>query len=168
MDTATVIISITLMGIVYALFSIFIQRRLVNIDRMYELRAHMNAHTKKLIAASKAGATPQELSDHNQELNKITMESMRNQMKPMIVILPVLAVIEYLVLPYFFTSSNLSLTILGFVLNYQLLFIVVIFIAGILLSMTLSLMDRRRLKDKYNFGLLQPSFKEPQAEQPAQ
>lgn len=162
-----VIITIMLMGAAYACFSVFMQRKLVNIDRMYELRAHMGAHTKKIMAAAKAGASQQEINAHNAELSKITMESMKNQMKPMIVIFPVLLILEYVVLPYMFASSGISVTLLGFTLNYQLIFIVVAFAVGAVLAILLSLLDRRRLKDKFNFGLMQPSFKEP-AENTAQ
>ena len=58
-----------------------------------------------------------------------------------------------------FAKSGISVSLLGFTLNYQLLFIAVTFVAGLILSSLFSLRDRKRLKDKYNFGLMQPSFK---------
>ena len=163
--TAGIIIT----GLAYALFSVFIQRRLSNVDKMYEIRAHMNHKTKELIAMSKAKEDPAKLSAKQRELTELSMQSMKNQMKPMIVILPVLAIIEYLVLPDVFASSNFSINLFGYVLGYQLTFFVVIFITGIVCSILLSMYDRRRLKDKYNFGLMQPSHKVPQEPvQPAQ
>jgi len=159
------IVGIILFGLGYALFSVFVQRRLSNIDRMYELRAHMNTKTKELISMSKSKAPQEHLMAKQKELSSISMESMKNQMKPMIVILPVLGVIEYLVLPNLFSASGISINLLGFVLGYQLCFFVVVFIVGIALSITLSMHDRRRLGHKYNFGLLQPSLKEQGSDQ---
>ncbi len=154
-------------GIAYALFSVFTQRRLSNVDRMYELRARMNKKTKELMVMAKASAPRDQMAAHQQELTKVSMESMKNQMKPMIVILPVLIALEYAVLPALFPST-LTFSVLGFTLSYQMFFIVVIFIVGIVLSISLSMYDRRRLKDKYNFGLMQPSLKEGAAEESTQ
>jgi uncharacterized membrane protein (DUF106 family) len=164
---------IILGGLAYAGFSILMQRKLAGVDKMYEIRAHMNHKTKELIAMSKNKEAPEKLSAKQRELTELSMQSMKNQMKPMIVILPVLAVIEYLILPNVFAGTNFSINLLGFTLGYQLTFFVVIFVTGIVLSIALSVFDRRRLKDKYNFGLIQPSHKEPQQEsqqpvQPAQ
>ncbi len=154
---------IVLIGVAYALFSVFIQRRLSNVDKMYELRARMNAKTKELMAMAKANAPREQMSAHQQELTKVSMESMKNQMKPMIVILPVLVAIEYVVLPGIFSAST-SFNIFGFVLSYQTFFIVVIIAVGLSISLSMSMYDRKRLRHKYNFGLMQPSLKEPQEE----
>ncbi len=155
------IIGLALFALGYAMFSVFMQRRLSNVDKMYELRATMNKKTKELMSMAKNSATKEQMAQHQRELTSISMESMKNQMKPMIVVLPVLALIEYFILPHIFSSTQ-TFNILGFVLGYQLFFIVIVFIVGMALSISFSMFDRRRLKDKYNFGLLQPSHKEPQ------
>jgi uncharacterized membrane protein (DUF106 family) len=152
-------IGLVFLGIGYALFSVFIQRRLSNVDKMYELRATMSDKTKKLMALAKSNAPKEQMAQHQKELTDISMQSMKNQMKPMIVILPVLAILEYAVLPGIFPST-FTFSLLGFSLTYQMFFIVVIFIVGLVLSISMSMYDRRRLKDKYNFGLLQPSHKQ--------
>ena len=154
-------------GVAYALFSVFIQRRLSNVDKMYELRARMNKKTKELMAMAKASAPKEQMAAHQQELTKVSMESMKNQMKPMVIIFPVLIALEYLVLPRIFSAST-TFNILGFTLGYQTFFIVIIIIVGIGLSLSLSMYDRKRLRHKYNFGLLQPSLKEDAQESTAE
>ena len=93
-------------GLAYAGFSILMQRKLAAVDKMYEIRAHMNHKTKELIAMSKNKEAPEKLSAKQRELTELSMQSMKNQMKPMIVILPVLAVIEYLILPNVFAGNE--------------------------------------------------------------
>ncbi|MCL5427953.1 MAG: EMC3/TMCO1 family protein [Candidatus Marsarchaeota archaeon] len=154
---------IIMIGVVYAVFSVYMQRRLSNVDKMYALRARMNKKSKELMAMAKANVPREQMMEHQKELTSVSMESMKNQMKPMIVILPVLLALEYAVLPGMFPQST-TFSVLGFTLGYQMFFIVVIFIVGIVLSVSLSIYDRRRLKDKYNFGLLQPTAKEPAQE----
>ena len=146
-------------GLVYAVFSVIIQRKVSNIDKMYEIRARMNKHTKDLMAMTKAGASKDAISAKQKDLTTTSMESMKNQMKPMLIILPIFAVVYYFLIPVSFSKLGISVTLLGFNLNYQLLFLLITFISGAILSMLFSLRDRKRLKDKYNFGLMQPSFK---------
>ncbi len=146
-------------GIVYAVFALFLQRKLSNIDRMYELRAKMNQHTKELMEMTKSNAPKEKIAEKQKDLTNTSMQSMKNQMKPMIIVLPVFALVYYFLIPMGFAKSGISVSLLGFTLNYQLLFIAVTFVAGLILSSLFSLRDRKRLKDKYNFGLMQPSFK---------
>ncbi len=146
-------------GIIYAVFALFVQRKLSNIDKMYELRAKMNQHTKELMEMTKNNAPKEKIAEKQKDLTNTSMQSMKNQMKPMIIVLPIFALVYYLLIPMGFSKSGISVLLLGFTLNYQLLFIVVTFISGLILSSLFSLRNRKRLKDKYNFGLMQPSFK---------
>ncbi|MGC8479682.1 MAG: EMC3/TMCO1 family protein [Candidatus Micrarchaeia archaeon] len=154
------LIELVTAGIFYAIFAIIVQRRLSNIDKMYELRAKMNKSTKELMELTKSNATKDKISTKQKELTDASMSSMKLQMKPMLIIFPIFAVVYYLLVPMGFSKSGILVNLLGFTLNYQLLFIVVTFVSGICLSIIFSLRDRKRLKDKYNFGLMQPSFKE--------
>ncbi len=160
------IIELISAGIVYAIFSVIVQRKLSNIDKMYELRARMSQHTKELMEMTKTNAPKEKISAKQKDLTNTSMESMKNQMKPMLIVLPIFAVVYYLLIPTVFSNSGILISILGFTLNYQLLFIVVTFLSGIVLSITFSMRDRKRLKDKYNFGLMQPSFKNPEQQMP--
>ncbi len=156
------IIELITAGIVYAIFSVVVQRRLSNVDRMYEIRARMSQHTKELMEMTKTNAPKEKIAAKQKDLTTTSMESMKNQMKPMLIVLPIFAIVYYVLVPMGFATAGITVILLGFTLNYQLLFIVVTFVSGILLSIIFSMRDRKRLKDKYNFGLMQPSFKNPE------
>ncbi len=149
------------LAVVYSLLLVLFQRILINVDKMYELRAHMNKHQKHLMELSKNNASKEEIAEKQKMLMAASSESMRMQLKPMAVTLPLYALLYYFVLPTYFNAvPNLSL--LGFSLSYRLAFIVFSIILTLVLQQLISLYDRRRLRDKYNFGLMQPSFKNEQ------
>ncbi|MEM0200998.1 MAG: EMC3/TMCO1 family protein [Candidatus Micrarchaeaceae archaeon] len=159
------IVELVSAGLLYAAFALLVQRKLSNIDKMYELRAKMNQHTKELMELTKTNAPKEKISEKQKDLTNTSMQSMKNQMKPMLIVFPIFLVVYYLLIPMVFSKSGISVILLGFTLNYQLLFIVVTFVTGLILSGLFSIRDRKRLKDKYNFGLMQPSFKEPNQNQ---
>lgn len=157
-------IELVAVAAVYATFSLLLQRKLVNVDKMYEIRAKMNEGTKKLSELIKSNAAKEEIAKKQKEIMEISTQQMTAQFKPMIVIFPIFLLLYYVILPLHFNlSANTSL--LSFTLSYHLLFIIALFVIGILLSIIFSVYDRKRLKDKYNFGLMQPSFKGEQAPQ---
>ncbi len=159
------ILIIELIGVafVYAMFSLLLQRKLGNVDKMYEIRARMNQHQKALMDLVKSNAAKEEISMKQKEVMDVSTESMKLQFKPMLVVFPAFMLLYYVLLPMHFNMAA-SLTILSYTLSYHWFFVGILFVAGILLSTVFSIYDRRRLKDKYNFGLMQPSFKEePQA-----
>jgi uncharacterized membrane protein (DUF106 family) len=143
----------------YAAFSITLQRKLSNIDKMYEIRATMNTKTKDLMRMAKEKADKATIDAAQKELAQLSMDSMKNQMKPMLIVLPVFFLIYYVLLPMGF-APKLTLQILSFTLGYQQVFILAAFVSGLVLSTRLSMRDRKRLRSKYDFGLLQPSLKQ--------
>jgi uncharacterized membrane protein (DUF106 family) len=160
------IIQFELIGVAvaYSLLLVALQRILINVDRMYEIRAHMNKHQTHLMKMVKENASKEEIAAKQKILMEASTESMKMQFKPMIVTLPLYAVLYYLVLPHYFGGVP-NLSILSFSLSYRWTFIVFSLILTMVLTQLISLYDRRRLKDKYNFGLMQPSFKEDSTQQ---
>lgn len=144
----------------YAAASALLQRRITNVERMYELRAKMNIKTKDLMALAKANAEQKVLAEKQKELTELSMQSMKIQMKPMLIILPIFLLLYYVILPAVIVSSA-TITVLSYKMSYKFFFIAAAFVTGILISLVASVYDRRRLKDKYNFGVISPSFKEP-------
>ncbi len=157
------ILVIELIGVafVYAMFSLLLQRRLGNVDKMYEIRARMNQHQKALMDLVKNNAAKEEISRKQKEVMDVSTESMKLQFKPMLVVFPAFILLYYVLLPMHFNMAA-NLTILSYTLSYHWFFVGILFVVGILLSTVFSIYDRRRLKDKYKFGLMQPSFKEEQ------
>lgn len=158
-------IELVAVAVAYSLLLVIIQRILINVDKMYELRAHMNKHQTHLMKMVKENASKEEIAEKQKALMAISSESMKMQFKPMLLTLPLYAVLYYLVLPHYFSAVP-NITLFSITLSYRLLFIVASIILTLVLQQLISLYDRRRLKDKYNFGLMQPSFKE-DAAQPA-
>lgn len=158
-------IELIAVSVAYSVLLVVIQRVLINVDRMYELKAHMNKHQTHLMQMVKSKAPQAEIAEKQKMLMAASSESMKMQFKPMVVTLPLYAILYYLVLPNYFSAVP-SFSLLGFTLSYRLMFIVVSIILTMALQALVSLYDRRRLRDKYNFGLMQPSFKEEQ-QQPA-
>lgn len=156
-------IELIAVAILYSVILVAVQRLLINVDRMYEIRAHMNKHQKNMMDLAKKNASKEEMAEVNAKLMQMTTESMKMQFKPMVITLPLYAVLYYLVLPNYFSAVP-NIAIFSFSVSYRLAFIVVSIILTLVMQQLISFYDRRRLKDKYNFGL-QPSFKE---EQPAQ
>ena len=150
---------IILVAAAYSILLIALQRVIIDVDRMYELRAHMNTHQKHLMELTKRNATKEEIAEKQKSLMAVSSESMKMQMKPMIVTLPLYAVLYYLVLPRYFSNVP-NFHIFSFTLNYGLAFIVFSLILTMVLQQLIAYYDRRRLKDKYNFGIMQSSFKE--------
>ena len=137
---------IIIIGVIYALFAVFIQRKLSNMDKMYEMQDTIKAKSDELMALTKAGNASKEVLDAKQkEVMGIVSQSMKNQLKPMFVVFPLFIIVYYYALPFAFAAAAAS-AIFPFALHYQTLFIVVTFIIGFLTSMTLMSMDKKRLK----------------------
>ncbi|HUB92774.1 MAG TPA: EMC3/TMCO1 family protein [Candidatus Saccharimonadales bacterium] len=156
-------IQLLAVAVAYGAFSIVLQRKLINVDRMYEIRARMNQGTKHLTDMMKANADKAAISEKQKEIMDISSESMKLQFKPLIIIFPIFLLLYYVVLPLHFNMAA-TLTVASVTLSYHWFFVGALFIIGIILSTAFSIYDRKRLKEKYNFGLMQPSFK---TEQPA-
>jgi uncharacterized membrane protein (DUF106 family) len=157
----TIILEITLIAVVYALSVVLLQRKLTNIDRMYEIRARMNDKTKRLTNLVKNNASKEEISQEQKELMDISTESMKLQLKPLLVVFPMFLLLYYVLLPKFFNMST-TLSIDSFTLSYHTFFVILLFVIGLIFSTSFSIYDRKRLGHKYNFGLMQPTFKEQQ------
>jgi uncharacterized membrane protein (DUF106 family) len=145
-------------AILYGTFSILLQRKLVNVDKMYEIRARMNDGSKSLTDMIKANADKAAISEKQKEIMDISSESMKLQFKPMLIIFPIFLLLYYEILPLHFNMSA-TLSIASVTLSYHWFFVGALFIIGIILSTVFSMYDRKRLKGKYNFGIMQPSFK---------
>ena len=142
----------------YALFVVILQRRLTNVDKMYEIRARMNEKTKALNGLVKNNASKDEISQKQKELMEISSESMKLQIKPLIVVFPLFILLYYVLLPRVFNMAT-TLSLLSITLSYHTFFVILLFVLGLIFSTSFSIYDRKRLKHKYDFSLMQPTFK---------
>lgn len=153
-----VVIELACIALGYAVFSIFLQRKLSNIDRMYEVRDRMNAHTKELVEMGKRQESKEVIAAKQQELTKLATESMKSQMKPMFVLLPITIILYYVLLPMGFPNQNATVTIFSLQLSYKTFFIASIFIIGIVLSVSMQIYDKRRLRIKKQNSTVDPAL----------
>ncbi len=145
------LVAIALISIaaLYVVFSIYLQRRLVNPTKMREIQETIKIKTKELTELSKSKANPEILAQKQKEIMPLLNESMKMQFKPMLVILPIFIILYYVVLPLAFhgTVSFFSLK-----MNYQLFFVLFSFLFGIAASVAVSLYDRRIAKMQYKLN----------------
>jgi uncharacterized membrane protein (DUF106 family) len=136
-------VAITIAAIAYVLLSVFLQRRLVNMKRVYEVQEIIKRKTKELTDMGKAGADQAALAAKQKEITGLLSESMKSQLKPMFVVLPLFLVLYYLVLPAVFPPP-LSVSLFSMTLDYRAYFILVSFVLGFVLSTALMVRDKSR------------------------
>jgi len=138
-------IEVTIIAVVYVIASALMQRRLVNPRRTYEIQDAIKKKTNELSELSKNKADPAALAAKQKEITGLLSESMRSSLKPMFVILPVFLVIYYLVFPAIF-APDLTVSLFSMDLNYKTYFIVIAFVLGFVLSMTMMVYDKAKLR----------------------
>ncbi len=94
---------ILIIGVLYLGLSLAMQRKLVNVHRMRELRMKMGDLQKELNAMIKSKAPQEAITAKNKELMPIAGEQMRSSLKPMLII-PIFLILYYYALPLEFGS----------------------------------------------------------------
>ncbi|MDE1874182.1 MAG: DUF106 domain-containing protein [Candidatus Micrarchaeota archaeon] len=139
-------IEITVIALAYVVFSVFVQRKLVDMRKMQETQDVIKQKSKELNELSKSGASQEKLAEKQKEITSMLGQSMRSQLKPMFVVLPIFFVVYYLVFPAVFPSSlQITVPFISMTLGYQTYFIAVAFVGGMVLSFGLMFRDRIRL-----------------------
>ena len=145
----SVVTYIVIIGVVYAIGAILIQRKLADPLKSIETQLLMQEKLKeiKTLAATDREAYNQK----QQEVSKMMMDNMKKQFKPMIVTFPLFLGVFYLLMPYLFSgfgSTTPALTVLSMPLTYSQFFIAIIFIIGMIVSLSLSSRDKKIVKRK--------------------
>ncbi len=147
----SIALSIVLIGVLYTAISVLLQRKLINPKRMRELQQKSKDITTELNRLVKANAPKEHIEAKQKELMPMLSESMRSQMKPMFVILPIFLVMYYLILPTVFASSTTSFfmfTLFGAKeqLGLRGLFFYTVLIIGIIASISILVYDKKKTK----------------------
>jgi uncharacterized membrane protein (DUF106 family) len=140
------LIEIIIAGIAYALFSFGAQKKLANLNKVYEIRSMMSQEQKKLMELIKSNAPKTEIDDRQKHIMSMMSESMKYQIKGMIVVIPLFFIIYYYLLPMGFSSSNISIMLFSINLNYQNIFLITSFIFGMLIFVVYSRIAGNRAK----------------------
>ncbi len=138
-----VAIALIAIAALYVVFSVYLQRKLVNPARLREVQETIKAKTKELNELSKSNAGAEVLAQKQKELMPLLNETMKMQFKPMLVILPIFVILYYLLLPLAFHGT---VSFFSIKMSYQLFFILFSFVFGIIASIAVSLHDRKIAK----------------------
>jgi len=145
-NLAAVGIELFIVSIVYVAVSVFLQRKLSDMKKVYAIQEETKQKSKELSDLAKANAGKEEIAKKQQELMALMQQSMRAQIKPMLIILPLFFIVYYLLLPYAFASSHFVFQFAGMKLGYRLFFIFIAFIVGLISSIFFMIHDRIKIK----------------------
>lgn len=132
-------IAIVLIAVAYAIVNITVQRKISNAKRMRQINAQMTKLSKELNDMIKNKANQADIEAKQKEMMPMLKESMMSSFKPMFVILPMFALVYYVLIPMLPFSA-------GHVKGVQELFFITVFIVGFVLAMVLLVRDRKIAK----------------------
>ncbi len=132
-------ILIVVMAIIYTSISIAAQRLLANTKRMREIQAKISIMQKDMNAMIKANAPQDQLMAKQKEFMPLIGEQMKNSMKPMLVVFPLLIITYYVIIP------NLPIGATNLASSKTLFFILVLGI-GLISAGAILVYDRIMIK----------------------
>ncbi len=133
---------IIIMAVIYTAISIAVQRLLTNPKRMREIQVKVQIMQKEMNEMLKRNAPQESLAAKQKEFMPLLGEQMKNSMKPMLVILPLLFLTYYVIIPHIpiITASNLS--------GSKSLFFIVVLGLGLVAAVIVLLYDRQKAKQE--------------------
>ncbi len=134
-------------GVIYSILTVVLQRKLSDMKGMYAIQEEIKKRSAELQRLAKENADVKILEAKQKEVMGMLGKSMKNQFKPMLVVFPMFLLVYYVALPWAFGASA-TVTIFGNSMGYQTLFIYTVFVAGIVVSMSLMTLDKRKLKEE--------------------
>lgn len=136
-------IIIIAIGVAYTLVSVFLQRKLSNPRKVREIQTRIKRLSEDMNAMVKAKAPNEQISARQKELMPLVGESMKAQMKPLLVITPFFLIIYYLLLPALPMSTwNVQTA------SVQEIFFITVFALGILSSVFVMVYDKKKAKEE--------------------
>lgn len=134
-------ILIIVIAVVYAMVSIVLQRKLSDPKRMRQIQAKIQLVQKEMNAMLKSNATQEQLMAKQKEVMPLMGESMKNSMKPMLVLLPMLLLTYYWLLPSIpIVATNLS--------GAKELFFIIILAVGLVSAVIIMIYDKNKAKEE--------------------
>jgi uncharacterized membrane protein (DUF106 family) len=132
-------IIVIIIAVAYTGISILAQRLLTNPKRMREIQYKVKVMQKDMNELMKNKASQEELMAKQKEFMPLMGEQMKNSLKPMMVILPLLLITYYLLLPNLpIGASNLN--------GSKELFFIIVFGLGICAAIVIMIYDRGKSK----------------------
>ena len=147
-------IEIVIVGIVYTIIILFIQRKLGNMPRMYEIQEKIKSKTDELNKLAKAAEiSKEELAAKQKEIMELVSESTKHSMKPALAILPLSIAMYYFILPkafpMFLSPPYISLVIFHLA-HYQFIFIAVTLVLSLITTSIFARIEKKKLAARQN------------------
>ena len=140
-NVALIIVGIAILDVA---MSTVIQRTLGNPKKARSIQRKLNRINIEMREMIKNKAPQEHIMAKQKEMMPHFNESMKNSMKPMIVIFPVLLAIYYLLIGVYLSSWQKYVINFIFPMGYKELFIAVVFILGLVVGITIALYDRKK------------------------
>jgi uncharacterized membrane protein (DUF106 family) len=128
----------------YSVIAILIQRVVVDAKKMRELNLQVRELQKEVNELIKNKAPQEHIMNKNKEMMPLLSETMKKQMKPMLVLLPLSLIVYGLVLPYVFHDAAGTYVNFIWKLGYTTFFIVALFIIGFVIAMFVQMYDKKK------------------------
>ncbi len=145
MYVALIIVGIAILDVA---MSTALQRTLGNPKKARSIQRKLNKINKELREMMKSGAPQEHIMAKQKEMMPHFNESMKNSMKPMIVIFPLLLAIYYVLIGVYLQSWQKYVINFIFPMGYKELFIAVVFILGLVVGISIALYDRKKGKEE--------------------
>jgi len=124
------VLELMLIAVAYVSFTLFAQRKFSNYKRIKEIKVEMDAKMKEFKQMGK-DVSQELLLLKQKEITALASEQMRHQLRSTLIVLPVSALLFYVLLPMAFPTAP-NITLFTFTLSYRTFFIVVSFILGLI------------------------------------
>jgi len=133
-------IIVIIMAIAYTAISIAVQRLLTNPKRMREIQAKVQTMQKDMNDMMKRNAPQEQLAAKQREFMPLLGEQMKNSMKPLFIIFPMLLAVYYVIIPH------IPIIPASMVANTKSFFFIIVLIMGIASAVVVLLYDRQKGK----------------------
>ncbi len=145
MNVALIIVVIAILDVA---MSTALQRTLGNPKKARSIQRKLNKINKELKELMKNNAPHEHVMAKQKEMMPHFNESMKNSMKPMIVIFPALLLVYYVLIGVFLSSWQKYVINFIFPMGYKELFIAVVFILGLIVGISIALYDRKKSREE--------------------
>ncbi len=139
---------IVALAIGYTALALVLQRKLSHPKKMRHLQNRSTALSKELREMMKNKASQEEMAKKQKELMPLMSESMKTNMKPMLVVLPLFFLVWYVLLPMAFAQYSAAKINFIVPLGYKGLFFIVLFVGGMISSISIMIYDRKKAKEE--------------------
>lgn len=129
-------------ALVYTCISIIAQRTLTNPKRMREIQYKVKIIQKEMNDMMKNKAPNEQLMEKQKEFMPLMGEQMKNSMKPMLVIFPMLLLVYYVVFPMLPLGGTANAA------GGKTLFIIIVFAIGFAAAIAIMIYDRAKAKQE--------------------